>query len=232
MLCCIAIAFVIGVIRQGWRSILLRGESGPASPLPPPARRPQPSTAPAPVTVGAAAGLAPRRWESDLFSRARAASELRFAAAGAAVYAAAVPALLALDAAHDHPTPAVGWLVRDLFLALFVVAALVVARRWAGSESLPRGRERLACALMGAGAVWFELGILDQHVFGLFHIAHGAVLWDAFFHGAGAVAFLAGWALLVWIDASAARQGGTELDKGSTSATRRRPWRQEPSSAK
>lgn len=208
MLCCIAVAFVIGSIRQGWRTVTLRGEASSTTPLPPPARRPQPGAAP----------LAPpprpqrTRRESDVLTPARAALELRFAAAGIVLYAGAVAVLLAFGAA-DGGAAAAGWVMRDALLVALVVIALLVARSWAGSEPSPHGRERLACALMGAGAVWLELGILDQHFFGLFEIAHGSLAWDAVFHGGGAAAFVAGWALLVVDD------------------ERRQAWRHAPSTA-
>ena len=210
MLCCIAVAFVIGMVRQGWRSLTLAGDTGPAAPLPPAARRPQPGAAAAPA---APAPPTPRsRWESDVLTRARAALELRFAAAGIVLYTAALALLLAVGAADGGTTDA-GWITRDLLFAALAVIALVVARHAAGSEPSPRGRERLACGLMGVGAIWLELGLLDMHLFGLFELAHGALLWDAVFHGAGAAAFVAGWALLVVNDES------------------RRMWRHSPSTA-
>lgn len=210
MLCCIAVAFVIGVVRQGWRSLTFTDEPGPAAPLPPRARRPQPGAALAPVDAPPATRS---RWESDVLTRARAALELRFAAAGIVLYAGAVALLLAVGAA-DGGAAAAGWVMRDALLVALAVAALLVARSWRGSEPSPHGRERLACALMGAGAVWLELGILDQHLFGLFEIAHGSLAWDAVFHGGGAAAFVAGWALLV-------------IDDG----VRRQAWRHPPSTA-
>ena len=210
MLCCIAVAFVIGMVRQGWRSLTLAGDTGPAAPLPPRARRPQPGAALAPAPAPPAAGS---RWESDVLTRARAALELRFAAAGIVLYAGAVALLLALGAA-DGGAGAAGWVARDALYAVLALIALVVARRWAGSEPSPWGRERLGCALVGAGAVWLELGILDQHLFGLFEIAHGALAWDAVFHGVGAGAFVAGWTLLV-----------------VKTGVRRRTWRHAPGTA-
>jgi hypothetical protein len=194
VLCCIAIAFVIGTVRQGWRTLTFAGDTGPVTPLPPAARRPQPGAAP--VAPSPEPARTRRRWESDVLTPARAALELRFAAAGIAFYAGVI-ALLGIAGAADGSAGATGWILRDALFVVLAVMALIVARSCAGSAPSPRGRERLACALMGAGAVWLELGLLDMHFFGLFDIAHGALVWDALFHGAAAVAFAAGWALLV-----------------------------------
>ncbi len=112
------------------------------------------------------------------------------------MYAAAV-ALLLLFGAADGEASTADWLMRDALFVLLMAASLLVARHWSYGRSPLAGRERLACALMGVGAIWLELGILDQHLFGLFAIAHGSLAWDLAFHGIGMLAFLAGWALLL-----------------------------------
>lgn len=197
MICCLGIALVMGLIRQGWRSLTFAGEASPAAPLPPPARRPQPGTAVFPV---AARSGEPRfDWEFGVLTRARAALGLRFAVCGIVLYAVAV-ALLSTSRVASLNAEAAGWAIRAALLALLILVAAIVARRWARTERSLHGRERLACALIGIGAVWLELGLLDMHVLGLLEMSHAALGWDAVFHGLPAAAFVVGWALLVGTD--------------------------------
>jgi uncharacterized membrane protein len=53
-----------------------------------------------------------------------------------------------------------------------------------------------AFALIGAGAAWLALGIVDMHVFALFELAHGRLLWDVAFHSSGSLAIATGLLLL------------------------------------
>lgn len=210
MLCCIGIAFLIGVLRRGWAAVLPGERPRVLTPLPPPAYRPQPGTISTLMPSRPAASGAGNRWDTGLLTRSRTACELRFAAVGTAVYTAAV-ALLLMAGAADGAASTAGWLRRDALFAALAAAGLLLARHWSHGRSPLSGRERIACGLMGVGAIWLELGILDQHVFGLFAISHGSLGWDLAFHGIGTLAFVAGWALLLATTPGARRPAGSTM---------------------
>lgn len=219
MPCCILAAWVLGLVLSAWRQ--LTGTTHPPSaPAPPVVSRPAPglrpgtargeNTRPAGSSVRqreieppprvAGAGSASRRAATHRTKPPRLATAwlLRFAAFAVEAYILGVLALLALGAADPLADPSLGWTARYVLFGLFAFGALIVAEAIAPLSARPAvWRELGAHALIGVGAVWLTLGFIDQHVFFLFHIADGSLVWDAVFHGAGSGAMLAGWIVLV-----------------------------------
>ena len=68
-----------------------------------------------------------------------------------------------------------GWFVRDAALAAVMAAVLVLGRR----------RTATALALVGVGALWFALGVIDMHIFAGFEFQAGLLALDAGFHLSG-----------------------------------------------
>ena len=176
MLCCLVLLMLFGLIRR----------ADGIGPFPPPARRTASGT-PLPSP-----GISPSPAASAL-GTARAAI-VRWSAIGALSYVAGVAVLRATGPADGLADPAISWFARDLLFVACAVSGLWLGGRGAGGR-LPAARSR-ALALVGAGSAWLVLGLVDMHVFGLFEIAHGQVLWDAVFHGAGSWTIVAGLVLL------------------------------------
>lgn len=166
MLCCAVLLAIVGVL-------LRRGQL--RDPFPPTARRSADGTTPF---------AAAQAFEQPQSQPARGrAAVLRGAAVGVVLYVASVTALTATGAAEPLDASGLHWFLRDLLFAVLAATALVLAARDRGRA--PAKRQRAAYAVAGAGAAWTVLGIVDMHVFMLFELAHGQLLWDAVFHTAG-----------------------------------------------
>jgi uncharacterized membrane protein len=96
--------------------------------------------------------------------------------------------------------------VRDVAVWLVVAAAavftIVAYRR---RPSVVVRRAVVAGLLLAGGAAWVGLGAMDQHLLRLFDIspASNPLLWDAVWHGAGAVTAGVGW--MLWTDTVAVK---------------------------
>lgn len=178
MLCCLALIVVVGCLRWLW--FALPGTGHPQEPgFAPPARRAAPGDTPAsspPVT----ATRRPRSIRRPI---------LHGVAVGVAAYAVFVPMLGAVGIAQALVPGFAMWVARDLALGALAVAAVMLAK---AGPMLPRDRETAGWALLGAGAAWGPVGLIDMHVLGMFEIAHGSMGWDVVFHGLGSLAALGG----------------------------------------
>jgi hypothetical protein len=96
------------------------------------------------------------------------------------VYVLLTHVLAASGLAEVHPTGIVGWIVRDTVLAAVAVGLLLLGRR----------RVATAPALVGVGALWFALGVVDMHLFAAFEFDSIPLALDAAFH-------LSGWWLAI-----------------------------------
>lgn len=195
MICCIVGLLILTTVGRLRRLVGLRtGENTVL--FAPVAQRPaagQAVFAPAaPATEPAEPAVAPRRPDPNVFG---------YAGTGVAVGLVAGPLLVWSGAAENTGSTA-DWLLRGLcYLAVIVVAAML--SRSASIWRLPRGAGPL---LIVVGAVIFEIGLLDMHVFGILAMhdhagnmpghTHGAVhanmLADMIFHGVGPALALAG----------------------------------------
>lgn len=169
MACCAALALVIGVLRAGWFRVF-PGHRPPEPGFAPPAHRSAdgsaPTTPPAPASTrparpGIAGGL------------------LLGTAYGTAVYAAVVAVLAATPLVRTLDGP---WLARDVALVLLAAGAL------AAGLALRAGSA--PAVLVGAGAAWTELGLVDMHLLGLFDFRLAALPLDVLLHGGGLVVVL------------------------------------------
>ncbi len=163
MACCAALALLLGVVRGAWFRVFPARR--PAEPgFAPPARRSEDGTTPAPP---AAAPPLPRP---------RIAGGLLLGIAyGAAAYALAIAVLRATPVVRTLDGP---WVVRDVALVVLAVAALVAGLSRRGPASRP-------ALLLGAGAAWTELGLVDMHLLGLFDLRVAALPLDLLLHGSG-----------------------------------------------
>jgi hypothetical protein len=167
MACCAALAIVLAFVRTVWARVLGRG---PVDELFPPAatwRSGISIVRPIPSESAASGGTA--------ISRPLAATVL--------AYALLIHLLAASGLAQVNPSGIVGWIVRDAVLAVVAVGLLLLGRR----------RVAAAPALVGAGALWFALGVIDMHLFAGFEFDSIPLALDAAFH-------LSGW----WLAISAA----------------------------
>ena len=101
-------------------------------------------------------------------------------AATVLAYALLIHVLVSADLAGIEPTELGGWVVRDAVLAAVAIGLLM----------LGRFRAATAPVLVGVGAMWFILGVIDMHVFAGFEFRAAPLVLDTAFH-------LSGWWLAV-----------------------------------
>ena len=140
-------------------------------------------TLPDVLTATAEPGPAPRGTSSPV---------LRYAALGIAICAVGYP-LLARAGAVTNTGSTAAWLMRSgLYLA-----ALVAAVRLSRSETIWRAPSGAGTLLIVVGAVIFELGTIDMHVFRLYAVDSSNIMALMAFHNAGpALAMIGGLVLL------------------------------------
>ncbi|MFM9033693.1 MAG: hypothetical protein ACKOQ4_05315 [Mycobacterium sp.] len=116
---------------------------------------------------------------------------LRCGALAVAVCMLGIP-LLALTGAVENTGPVWAWLLRGLCYLALILGAVAVSRSLGRSLSGPRGA---GAVLIVVGAVVFETGVLDMHVFRVIEIESLAA--DMVFHNIGpAIAVLGALVLL------------------------------------
>jgi hypothetical protein len=164
MACCAALAFVLAFVRTAWGRLLGRA---PVEDLFPPA-----ATWRSGGELGRPSSAIPALGAARAIGRPLAATVL--------AYAVLVHLLAAAGLARVEPTGLAGWVVRDSILAAAALGLVVLGRR----------RTAPAPALVGVGALWFLLGILDMHVLAGFEFRTVPLVLDAAFH-------LSGWWLAI-----------------------------------
>ncbi|MBU3749980.1 MAG: hypothetical protein FGM52_05925 [Mycobacterium sp.] len=121
------------------------------------------------------------------------AAVFRYAAAGTAAAAIASPVLVWAGLMENTGSLAM-WLVRSAcYLALIIVAMML-------SRVVPFWRKArgVGWLLIVVGAVVFETGVLDMHLFGIIHADHGNHLGDMMFHNVGPAMMLVGAGVLLY----------------------------------
>lgn len=176
MLCCAALLFVLGIVREAWFRLPFT-QRKPEPGFAPVARRPAPGTTPA---VAAATAPAPTG------ARAIFAPALVGFALNSLVYVVFIYGLVESGIAVSDNGP---WTVRTAGFVIAALAAFVIAAR--SADAAHRSPGQPAVWLIGAGAAWWLLGLVDMHVFGLFDI-RGGIAADLAFHGSGAVLIVVG----------------------------------------
>lgn len=180
MICCIVGLVILTVVGRIRRVLGLgRGPEpelfAPVARWPGPGQEPVVSTGPAPAD-----GPVP-------------ANVLRYCALAVGICLAGIPALVLTGALRNTGTP-LAWALRCAgYLAVLVAAGAMSrsARIWRA----PRGA---GTALVILGAVVFESGVLDMHVFRLFDIDQSDLLTTMAFHNIGPVLAMAGGGVLLY----------------------------------
>ena len=164
MACCAALAIVLAIVRTGWSRVLGRD---PVEETFPPAAAWRSGR-----DVGRRIRAVPAPIAGTLIGRPLAVTVL--------AYALLIHLLASAGLARVEPVGISGWVVRDAALVALAVGLLVLGRR----------RTATAVALVGVGALWFALGVVDMHVVTGFEFHAVPLVLDAAFH-------LSGWWLAV-----------------------------------
>lgn len=186
MLCCAALAFVIGVLRALWYRLPGTG-APPEGGFAPVARWPSPDE--------------PARPRSSVRVRLRTLL-LIWTAVGMLLYALMLYVLILLGLVVSEGSGWGVWLLRDAFLAAVVVATLLAAAHLPPAGRAVSPRDVRGAWLLGAGIAWSTWSLLDMHALDLIHPA-GGVVGDLVFHGFGAGLALAGAVRLANLPAAA-----------------------------
>jgi hypothetical protein len=181
MTCCIVGLLILSVVNRIRRAV--GGRVGEPALFAPVARRPGPGEmTPLPLVPSACAAAAPIT-----------AAVFRYCALGVALCLVAVP-LLALAGVLENTGSTAVWLLRGVcYLALIGVA--VVLSRAAGVLRNVRGAGWL---LVVVGAVVFESGAVDMHLFRVIEVDHGNLLGDMIFHNVGPLIAVIGAVVLIY----------------------------------
>ena len=179
MICCLVGLLILTVVGRVRRVVGLGGDPAPL--------------VFAPVACRPAAGEAPR----ELIDQRPGAdagpppvSVLRYAALAVAACLVGIP-LLAICGAVENTGSAAAWLLRSVCYLAVIVAASVLTR----SMPIWRAPRGVGAVLIVAGAVVFETGVLDMHVFRIIEIEN--LTGDMVFHNVGpALAVIGGLVLL------------------------------------
>lgn len=118
---------------------------------------------------------------------------LRYCSIGIALCLIGAPALVWSGFLVNTGSPA-RWLLRG---GCYLVLALV-AFRLSRSVTIVRARSGAGTLLVIVGAVIFESGVIDMHVFRLFEIDHENIVRDMVFHSAGPVVAMLGGLVLLY----------------------------------
>jgi len=164
MACCAALAIVLAFLRTVWSRMLGRA---PAEDIFPPAATWRSSR-----DLGRPTRQVPVAVIGPAIGRPLAATVL--------AYALLVHLFVAMDMAQVDQSGISGWVARDVVLAAVAIGLLLLGRH----------RMAVAPALVGVGAVWFALGVIDMHVFTGFEVRAVPLVLDVAFH-------LSGWWLAV-----------------------------------
>ena len=182
MTCCIVGLAILMMLRRVRRVFGGRDEEAPVL-FAPVARRPAPGQAPVPVM---AAGPVP-------VFRPASANVLRASAFGIAVCLIGTPVLVWFGAVENTGS-ATGWLLRGACYLAVIAAALALSR----AATIWRAPGGAGTLLIIVGAVIFELGVLDMHVFRVIDIDWRDTLAYMAFHNIGPVLAMAGGLLLLY----------------------------------
>ena len=178
MTCCIVGLFVLAVVSRIRRAF---GVAEIPQLFAPVAARPAPGQSlPPPALVAAP-------------SRPADAAIFRYAAGGVALCLTAAPLLVWLGVLENTGSTAM-WLLRGACYLVLIGLAVVLSR----SVGLLRGFRGTGWLLVVLGAVIFESGVADMHLFRLIEVDHGNLLGDMVFHNIGPLIAVIGAAVLLY----------------------------------
>lgn len=197
MTCCIVGLLVLAVVSRIRRAF---GVAETPLLFAPVAARPAPGQSlPQPAPVAAA-------------SRPAGAAIFRYAAAGVALCLTATPLLVWLGVLENTGST-VMWLLRAVCYLVLIGLAVVLSR----SVGL-RGFRGAGWLLVVLGAVTFESGVADMHLFRLIEVDHGNLLGDMVFHNIGPLIAVIGAAVLLYGAAGRRRTSSRSSRSTVTSA--------------
>lgn len=182
MTCCIVGLLILSLVNRVRRATGRRVEE-PAL-FAPVARRPAPGQTVLPPPASRAAAGGESRTDSPV---------LRYCALAIAVCLVGYP-LLAYTGKVVNTGSAVDWALRSALYAAAVIAAIALSR----SGPVWRAPRGVGTLLIVGGAVVFELGMLDMHIFRLFAVDNSNVLALMVFHNAGPALAMIGGAVLLY----------------------------------
>lgn len=179
MTCCIVGLLILAMVGRIRRAVGLRAAEPEL--FAPVARRAAPGqTVPEPVYADGRAGPA-------------SAAVFRYCALGIALCLVAAPALAWLGVLDNTGSMAT-WLVRGACYGALVGLAVFLSR----STRLLRGIRGAGWFLVVLGAVIFESGVADMHLFRVIEVDHGNMLGDMVFHNVGPVMAAIGALVLIY----------------------------------
>jgi hypothetical protein len=182
MTCCIVGLLILSIVNRIRRAAGVRVDQPVL--FAPVARRPGPGeTAALPVARPAAVTLPPRA-DSPV---------LRYSALAIVACLVGYP-LLAYFGTVDNTGSVTAWALRSGLYVAAVVAAVMLSR----SGPVWRAPRGVGTVFIVAGAVVFELGMLDMHVFRLFAVDSSNMLALMAFHNAGPALAMLGGAVLLY----------------------------------
>ena len=197
MTCCIVGLLILSVVNRIRRA--LGGRVDEPALFAPVARRPAPGqTVPRPVAPVAAAPAA--AVSSPVF---------RYCALGVALCLVAAP-LLVWAGVLENTAPTAVWLVRGVCYLALIVVALVLSR----SVGLLRNATGPGWFLVVLGAVVFESGVADMHVFRVIEVDHGNLMGDIIFHNVGPLIAVVG-ALVLLYEAAGRRKTSRRSERST-----------------
>lgn len=117
----------------------------------------------------------------------------RYCALGLALCLIGAP-LVVLSGALENTGSTVMWLLRGVCYAALIAVALVLSR----SVGLLRNLTGAGWLLVVLGAVIFESGVVDMHVFRVLEVDHGNLMGDLMFHNIGPLVAVLGGLMLLY----------------------------------
>jgi hypothetical protein len=200
MTCCIVGLLILAVVGR-IRRVFGGGADDTSMLFAPVAQRPVPGQA-------MSASVSPLA-ETGVDRRPETTAVFRYCSIGIALCLIAAPVLVWSGIIANTGSPAM-WLLRG---GCYVVLA-VVALRLSRSAMILRAPSGAGALLVVTGAVIFELGVIDMHVFRLFEIDHENIVGDMVFHSAGPVVAMIG--VLVLLYGAAGRSRTSRRSSRST----------------
>lgn len=142
------------------------------------------------------------------------AAVFRYCALGVALWLAAAP-LLVWTGVLENTGSTTMWLLRGGCYVALIVLAIVLSR----SVPLLRGLRGPGWLLVVLGAVIFESGVADMHLFRLIEVDHGNLLGDMVFHNVGPMIAMFG-ALVLLYGAAGRRRTSSRSSRSTVTSAR------------
>jgi len=190
MTCCIVGLLILSVVNRIRRAA--GGKIDEPALFAPVARRPAPGEA-LPQPLAPTAIAASRAPTAIAASRAVTSAVFRYCGLGVALCLVAAPLLVFAGVLENTGSTAV-WLLRGVCYLALIAVAVVLSR----SVGLLRNLRGPGWLLVVLGAVVFESGVVDMHLFRVIEVDHGNLLGDMIFHNVGPLIAVIGGLVLLY----------------------------------